>query len=259
MNEKIKAVAIRLTSIVFLAILISMFTFFQYAGIGIMFKSNLEKTIEAFNIYDVTNKKTEVNPDLSIQNNYGVKFFLNEPNTVINVLEIDVESLKGVKGVENYDARIFYSSDGKFIEANSVETKIRKGKNFITLNQLNVKEVYIDLFMDDTKIESITINPDYSLLELIKETVLTIMVNILVLFFCFFSWDKQTIFRLKKISLLECAISIIMLYYYNKFSILLHRTLESYAQGLLFLIIIFLGIKFSRMIIDKGTGVDNVE
>ena len=254
-----KSVVIRLVCIISLAILISMFVFFQYSGMGIIFKSNFEREIEKFDIYDVTDKKAEINPDLSIQNNYGVKFFLNGSNTTVNVLEIDIESLRGVKGVENYEARVFYSSDGKFIKANSVETKIRKGKNFITLNQINVKEIYLDLFMDDTKIESITINPDYSLLELIKETILPIMVNILVLFFCFFSYDKQTIFKLKKISIVECAIGVVLLYYYNKFSVLLHRSLESYAQGLLFLIIIVLGIKLSRMMIDMETGVDNVE
>lgn len=250
------------------SILIFLTAFFQYTGIGILFKANNENRIENFIFSDITGNK-EMNPEAIIQNNSGIQLPLDNSNTTVNVIEIDVAEIDpadidpaGIDLVENaykkIKARVYYRFDEKFTTPNSIVLDMREGKNYIALNKNNLKELYFDFPMDKIKINAITINPDYSIVEIIRNWVPIIAINFLVLLFSFFILDGNFMFRKEKLFIGYKILTIVLLFYYNKFFIILGAASNSYIKGFAFLAIILLVLIFLKITSKEDMGEINV-
>lgn len=260
MKKSTSLIIRKIIILLIISILILLINFFQYTGVGVLFQAHQENKIEDFIISDITENQAVMNPEASIKGTPGIRLQLDDSEDIINVLEIDAEVIDGEE-IDPVDissnkimGRIYYSADGKFTTPNSVVLNMREGKNYITLNKNNLSELYFAFPLDKIKVNAVTINPHYSILEVIGNSLPIISINFLVLLLCFFILDSSSIFGPKKLFMGDKILWIVMLYYYNKFFIIMDGSLYSYVIGFIFLLIMVLVFLFLRIISKENTG-----
>ena len=260
MKKSTPLIILKIITLFMTSILIFLIAFFQYTGVGVLSQANNENKIEDFIISDISENKEVTNPEASIKNNPGIRVQLDGLKNTINVLEIDAEVID-VEEIEAKDissnkimGRIYYSVDGKFTIPNSVVLNMREGKNYLSLNKNNLKELYFEFPLDKIKVNAITINPHYSILEVIENSIPIISINLLVLLLCFFILDSNLIFGQRKLFMGDKILWMVMLFYYNKFFVIMDGSLYSYLIGFIFLLIMVLVFIFLRIISKENTG-----
>jgi len=253
-------IILKIITLFMTSILIFLIAFFQYTGVGVLSQANNQYKIEDFIISDSTENKEVTNPETSIKNTPGIRVQLNGLKNTINVLEIDAEIIEAEE-IEAEDmssnkimGRIYYSADGQFTTPNSVVLNMREGKNYLSLNKNNLRELYFAFPLDKIKVNAITINQHYSILEVIGNSLPIISINLLILLLCFFILDSKLIFGQNKLFSGDKILWIVMLFYYNKFFIIMDGSLYSYAIGFIFLLIMVLVFIFLRIISKENTG-----
>lgn len=249
MKNKGIAIGLRLITIIILSIVVSLLSLIQYMGLGVLGDMNPENRVSEFIVTNIQGEKINTNSNVFIQNGEGDLIVIDRIYPKVNIIELDIADVTA----DDLTGRIYYSYNGDVSELDSIDIKLRKGKNYVTINRKDLKALFFNLPIENAesvRINLITINPNYNIFKILIDSHQILILNILIFSFAFLILDWKDFFQSKSFPIGEYICRVILAFYCSKFFIIN----TNLFKGCIFLLLVILILIFLKKISSSENG-----